>query len=256
MDRFVDKMAEGNAFARDHRFHEAEMAYREAIQINPNDPSAHFNLASMLSNQEENPEEVEREYREAIRLDPGFSQAYKYVGKLMIEQGRFSEAERELHLSVDRNRDDPETRYLLGIALDEQNKAAEAVDEYNIAIHHEPNNIDAHYRLGIVYGDLMQYKNAIREFREVLRLKPDNSSAWFFLVVALQDERLLPYEEDNLRGAVQAYPGDSAPLEALALFLDALNRRKEAREFWERALGVETRPYWIKHIKLRLKWMD
>jgi Flp pilus assembly protein TadD len=253
MDKFADKMAEGNAFARDHRFHEAEMAYCEAIQINPNEPSGHFNLAVSLSNLGVNPGEQESEFREAIRLDPSFSQAYKNLGKLMIEQDRFSEAERELHIAVDRNNLDPETRYLLGISLDEQNKDDEVVEEYRIAIYHEPNNIDAHFRLGILLGDFGRYPEAEHEFREVLRLNPTNSSAMFNLVITLQDQMMVPQEEKKLQEAVGAYPTDPSTHENLALFQDAIGKSKEARANWVKALELERRPHWTRFIKLRLK---
>jgi Flp pilus assembly protein TadD len=47
----------------------AESAFGKALELDPNEPSAHFNLGLLLSYAGRS-EEADREYREAIRCDP------------------------------------------------------------------------------------------------------------------------------------------------------------------------------------------
>jgi tetratricopeptide (TPR) repeat protein len=68
-------------------------AYRKGIEIDPEDPAAHFNLGELYYDLEEL-EEAEEECREAVRLDPGFNMAYLTLGGICMDQDRTRDAVR------------------------------------------------------------------------------------------------------------------------------------------------------------------
>ena len=63
------------------------------MEIDPEDPAAHFNLGELYYDMEEL-EEAEAECREAVRLDPTFSMAYLTLGGICMDQERTKDAVR------------------------------------------------------------------------------------------------------------------------------------------------------------------
>ena len=84
----------GLSLAEETRFSEAEMEFREAINLNPNFAEAHLNLGNVLENFNRN-SEAEKEYRKAIELSPDFAEARSNLGSLLARSGRYDEAEKE-----------------------------------------------------------------------------------------------------------------------------------------------------------------
>ncbi len=65
--------------------------YRRALELDPEDGQAHFNLAEMYYDTGEL-EAAEREVREALRIDPDLTYAYLTLGNLLIDSERMREA--------------------------------------------------------------------------------------------------------------------------------------------------------------------
>ena len=61
------------------------------MEIDPEDPAAHFNLGELYYDLEEL-EEAEDSCLEAIRLDPAFSMAYLTLGGICMDMDRTAEA--------------------------------------------------------------------------------------------------------------------------------------------------------------------
>ena len=66
-------------------------AFEKGVEIDPEDPVAHFNLGELLYDLEEL-EEAEEECLEAIRLDPAYGMAYLTLGGICMDQDRTAEA--------------------------------------------------------------------------------------------------------------------------------------------------------------------
>jgi protein O-mannosyl-transferase len=69
----------------------AERALSRAIELNPFNPSARFNLANLLFEQARYPE-AEHEYRQAIKADPDYRAAYINLGDMLLRQAAFAPA--------------------------------------------------------------------------------------------------------------------------------------------------------------------
>jgi hypothetical protein len=72
------------------RFEEAEAAYRRALELTPDSPSAWLNLGALQTCRKQE-KEAELSYRKAIKLDPNYRLAYFNLSYLHLRQGRFEE---------------------------------------------------------------------------------------------------------------------------------------------------------------------
>jgi tetratricopeptide (TPR) repeat protein len=65
---------------------EAERLYRRAIELEPNHPTARFNLGVVLEDRGETGEAIEQ-YREAVRLDPRVADVHFNLARLYQQTG-------------------------------------------------------------------------------------------------------------------------------------------------------------------------
>jgi tetratricopeptide (TPR) repeat protein len=65
--------------------------FRQALQLNPNDASARFNLAALLAELGQNEEAISH-FQQAIRVRPDFVEAHFELAKTLASVGRSEEA--------------------------------------------------------------------------------------------------------------------------------------------------------------------
>ncbi|MCF8082919.1 MAG: tetratricopeptide repeat protein [Deltaproteobacteria bacterium] len=132
----------GGAFAQKGEWKRAMQYFGKALEIKPDYPKAHSNLANVLYDQGYVSQSF-RHFEEALRIDP----------------------------------DAVEVHYNYGTALAEQGRVKEAVDHYLKAIRLKPDLLQAHYNLGILYAQQKKFKKAIRQLEQVLRIDPGHMPA-------------------------------------------------------------------------------
>jgi tetratricopeptide (TPR) repeat protein len=88
--RDVGDMTEGR-----NKIRAAEQMFREVLQHDPDDASAHYALASALTDLNARKGEIQQELREAIRCDLDFAEAHFALGASLQTQGRLRSAEQE-----------------------------------------------------------------------------------------------------------------------------------------------------------------
>jgi cytochrome c-type biogenesis protein CcmH/NrfG len=82
---------EGEAFARQQRWKQAEAAYAEATKLRADLPEAWNGLGHARKMQREFPEALAA-YQQALRLRPDFPQALEYLGETYVAMGRMDDA--------------------------------------------------------------------------------------------------------------------------------------------------------------------
>jgi len=143
----------------------------QALQILPNSPQLHYNLANACRTGGDNQKALEG-YRRAIAIAPDLAPAHNNLGTLYKTQGDLASAERSLAEAV---RIDPryaEAYYNLGSIRQDRNNLAGACESYRRSIELCPDNPQAHYNLGTVYQAERQWDQAERCFNEALRWRP------------------------------------------------------------------------------------
>jgi tetratricopeptide (TPR) repeat protein len=109
----------------------ARNAFEEAIQIEPCNEEALYNLAVL--EREQNPQRATELLEKAIEIDPNYSIAHQEIGKLYQHAGDLVRAEYHFRTSLDADPTDYWTHMYLANLLAVQGKTVEAEQTYRFA---------------------------------------------------------------------------------------------------------------------------
>ena len=107
-----------------NRDQQAQLHYRRALEIEPDDDEAHYNLGCQL--RFEDPAAAERHFRRAVEIDPLYSIAWGQLGHVLLLAGRDSEAADALHRSISLEPEDFWHRLRLALVLGRLERWADA----------------------------------------------------------------------------------------------------------------------------------
>ncbi len=173
---------------------EAAIAYRRAVDVDPDFVSARANLANALF-ETGNVEEASRQYREVLLAQPHRVEARINLGHTLRLMGRVDECIEAFQAAtrVDVERTTPQilasAHFNLGSVLAGRGTLDEALREFLEAVRIRPDYEKAHFALGrilFVEGDL---DAAIEHFNRTLRINPDHRAARTALGEALAVQR-------------------------------------------------------------------
>ena len=111
----------------------------------------------------------------------------------LIEKKKYLEAEKELLYTIEKNKEDYNTHFLLGNIYAVLKKNELAKKHLNISIKLNSKNKFAHYYLGLVLNELGQFENSKDSFENALKIDPDYLYA--NLSIALYYEKLNKFEK-------------------------------------------------------------
>src|SRR5579883_1095979 len=133
----------GNAAAEQGDYETAAEAFEHAVEANPTDARARYNLA-LAQQYLGDAESAIAGYRRAIDLDPQLIDAYTNLGNLYGELGMHEEA----------------------------------LETFQQALEFDPDNDELYASIGDAYRQQYLYTDAIQAYRQALILNPENSAAW------------------------------------------------------------------------------
>src|SRR5579884_1078433 len=138
----LDWTAQGNAAAQRGDYEAAADAFANAVDENPDDGRARYNLA-LAQQYLGDAESAIAGYRRAIDLDPGLIDAYVNLGNLYSELGMFEES----------------------------------LETFQQGLELDPANSDIYLSVGDAYRLLNMFQDAIQAYRQTLIVNPENTQA-------------------------------------------------------------------------------
>ena len=166
----------GDSLYKEHRYADAEAAYREALRLDSGYHVAHYGLGCVFRNTGRLPEAVTA-YREAIRLNPGNFYVYNSLGAVLRDAKRYVEAEAVFREAVRLNPGNFHGYNGLGTVLYEMKRYPEAEAAYREAIRALPDNAYAYTGLGNVLRATKRYREAAAAYRYAIRIDPNEPFA-------------------------------------------------------------------------------
>lgn len=165
-------VAKARKLAAQGKVEQAAKAYREALQLNPDNDIAQHGLGDLLRRQG-NFAQAMPLIQQAIIMQPAVAEYHNTLGMLFQQKGDFAKA-----LVFHRRALDIEANYAaahcnLGVALKNLNRPEEAVAEYRKALQISPNMPEAHNNLGNLYRILGKLDEAKASLTQALKLNPD-----------------------------------------------------------------------------------
>ena len=124
----------------------------------------------------------------------------------------------------------------MGTVLTEQGLLEDAVQVYATALELAPEDPALYLNLAILYYRAEQYEDALSYIREILGRHPEMFEAQRMVgdIAVATGDHDLAVEAYSLALRIRA--GDPEVLHAIATSLEALDRKNDARDYWERWL--------------------
>jgi len=162
----------------------AMLLYREAARVDPQFPSARYNLGRLLLKQGQ-VEQGMAAVQEALRLYPEFAEAYEVLGLAYTEQGRLHEAVAHLQQALVFQPDLVTACNHLGRLYRAQGRLDEAIQTFRDLVARHPDIAEARHNLAVAYAHKGLQDLAIEQFTEAVRLRPDLHAARLDLATLL-----------------------------------------------------------------------
>ena len=202
----------GNLYSDQQRWEDAENAYRIALQLEPNNATAHIALSYVLTqpiaapNLSERYEEAEKLARRAIQLAPSNALSFDQLGVAMELRGLIGpETENAYRKAIQLNSTFAPAYAHLGRLLRRRGLTKESAAEYKNAIQRSTN-----VPTMILVADVMQSEQRFAESEQLLRsalnADPKNPSALLMLGRALIAQAKYTDAEQVLRATLNINP--------------------------------------------------
>ncbi len=236
-DHFAWKIL-GGLYGQSGRYEQALIAFRNSLQVEPQDAETHSNLAVMLQELGRLEQAIDS-YEQAIRLKPEFATAHFNLGVTLHELERFREAENSYRRAVTLQPDFAEPYHNLGRVLQQQGRLDDAEVEYRQAITLKPDYVDAYNNYGNTLKTLGRLNEAQASYNQAIALKHDFPEAHFNLGVTLQEQGKLDEALTSYKQAVALQPDYAEVHHNIGIALKALGRTDEAEASYKQVLALK-----------------
>lgn len=231
-------MGLGMALNQMGRSADALAPLQKALELSPNEATAHCNLGEALHDLGRM-DEAEASYRRALQIDPDNLEALNNLGNLFKDMKRLDEAEACFREATRINPELADAHYNLGNTLKELGRMDEAEASYRKAIQIRPDFAEAHYNLGMTFAHSELLEEAQASYRRAIQIKPDYADAHGNLGAALHRLGRLDESAASYRRAVQAAPNCAEAYNNLGNCLRDLGQLDDAAASYRRALQID-----------------
>ncbi|MHC4140250.1 MAG: tetratricopeptide repeat protein, partial [Planctomycetota bacterium] len=156
----AEVMSRGLSFYDKGMIDKAIDAFKEILEIYPENSEAYYNLGNAYSDKEMFDEAISM-YKKAVENNPGFVDAYLNLSTLYLDMDLIDEAISLCKQAVNTNPDDAFLCFYLGEAYALNLHYKEAITAYNKSISINPMDPEAQYRLAESYYETEQFDMAL-----------------------------------------------------------------------------------------------
>ncbi len=144
----------------------ADAATRKALDLDDSLPQAHLSRAGFLTFSWKWPE-AEQEYRRAIEMDPNNATAhYLYAFSFLVPEKRFDQAFEEFRIALALDPLSPIMNTNYATTLMETRRFPDALAQFRKTIERDPTFAPAHHKLSHLYATTGDFANAIGELKK------------------------------------------------------------------------------------------
>jgi superkiller protein 3 len=196
-NKSIELMNSGVEKYKNRLFDSAERDMQAAIQVDPTNVLAHYNLGKVLE-EEKKWNDAASEFEKAIVGDANNGNYHYDLGHACQEAGKLDQAEKELQEAV---RIDPKlykAYYRLGVVYEAKEKLKDADDMYRKSIGINQRFPLAFIALGFLYLNNDYLKESEQVFQNATAFNDGDGESWYGLGLARK-------ELNNYDGAVEAF---------------------------------------------------
>lgn len=158
------------------RLDSAEIEYKKALRLKPENIVAYIDLAQIYIRQQLWDKALDQ-YHMVMKLGIEDPLVYDNVGNIYLSQNRPDQAIKYFRKAIKLKGDLVSARYRLAITLSNTGRADEAIEELEKTIEFNPSLADAYLNLGYLYRDRGQGMKAKASWKRFLELSNDSSKS-------------------------------------------------------------------------------
>jgi len=219
------------------RLSQAEAAYRQILQVAPDQPDA-LHLLGMVANQAGQNELAVELISKAITINPAAPMYYN-LGNVFREQGKQDAAVDCFRKALQLQPDHVNACLNLGVVLKAQGKLDEAAGNFRKVLKLRPGFMGAYLHLGNVCKEQGKFDDAAECFQNALRLKPDYVEARVNLGNVLKEQGRLDEAIESFRKVLALKPDYAEVHNNLGNVLQAQGKLDAAVESFGKALALK-----------------
>jgi tetratricopeptide (TPR) repeat protein len=228
----------GRALSDQLRFVDAEVCFREALRLNPNDAANNWWLGTSLHTQGRFTA-AEVYFREAVRLNPNDAGNHHWLGNSLYNQGSFVDATTCFREAVRLDINNELNHFWLGYSLFKQGRFVDADVCFREAVRLNANNEFNHFWLGTSLYNQERFIDAEKCFREAVRLNVNNEFNHHWLGASLYNQGLFLPAEACLRDAILLNPNNAGNHYWLGRSLAGQERNRDADVCFREAVRLD-----------------
>ena len=217
----------GDAYSQAKDYANAEKAYRQAVDEDPDEPSHRHGLAQALTSQDKYAAALEQ-YKKLAELEPGTAENYLRMGQLYRRLGKYDQAESALLRAKQLAPGSLEVLYSEALLYEDQGRFADAAKILSDAItglknqsgnEENPSALSIlDEQLGRVYLEQGNYSSAIDTYQQMAQLGPEaQKRAQMLLIDAYRQSHNLDEAISLTKKAAADSPKDQSLTVTLAM---------------------------------------
>jgi tetratricopeptide (TPR) repeat protein len=227
----------GRLLAAKGDYEGAIAAFKQGIQIRPNNGELHSGLASTLMDMGRI-EDAIKEFRIAVQFKPD-ARLYNNLGLAYSSVGDAEGAMNSYKAAIWHDPNNAEAHYNYGNLLLALEKPAQAAGEYEKAIKAKPTYAKAYGNLAVALSLMGKADEAIETNRFVISLDPNDPNVYYNLAGVLEGKGQVDEAIENLRKVIELVPDDLIARTDLAKMLLGQGKIEEAMEEFRNVLRID-----------------
>lgn len=158
---------------------DALFEYVAGVQADPESPGAHHYLGSFLAAHAQ--ELAMAEFRRALELEPDFPEAHLNLALTLADQGKLEEAVTELETAHKQAPDDEMIQHELACCLIDLERYPDAIGHLKRIIRSHPEHVEAYVDLGIAFTAQGFYAESENTLQRALGIDPHDFASHYNL---------------------------------------------------------------------------
>ncbi|MCX7647518.1 MAG: tetratricopeptide repeat protein [Elusimicrobiales bacterium] len=176
----------GNSLAGEGKREEAYKAYKKAVELDPENIDAYYQLAVLSS---DNIFESEKYFKKIIEIDPSFkADAYYNIGVLYSMKKDEKKTKEYMELAIKADQYNLKPYYFMATYYDEKGEWDNAIKWYERLFSVEP-TAEVANRIAEIYLSQKKYQLAENYFSKTLEINPLNSKALWWLSLLAEERK-------------------------------------------------------------------
>ncbi len=161
--------------------------YRKAVEFNPDNAAAYTNLGFALA-QEGKQDEAIADYEKSLAVDPKNAKAQANLGAALIDKGQVAEGIEHCRKALEADPEDAEAHNSLGVALARSGHLDEAIPHLEKAVSIDGGSLEYQYNLGRILAAGGKFSDALPHFEQAVKISGEKDPLSMEMLAAMYSE--------------------------------------------------------------------